>query len=217
MAHSGNISSSDATLTTSLQTIATIAGIEIKAKITNYNTDENVKQTPKTDNANRPLMMINGGTSAGEQTSTSMFSTGIYANANSKIITASGFIKSGSDDTSVLLAGGGAKALSTFKIGDYLPLAGGTMSGTIFNIGGVGGNVGGRNAIGTGTGTNLDFVIGHSGEDYANARMLLFDQRYIHLHPKVRVGSYGISTTPSYTLEVEGTFNASGAITQNGT
>jgi hypothetical protein len=28
-------------------------------------TDENVKQTPKTDNINRPLMMINGGTSTG--------------------------------------------------------------------------------------------------------------------------------------------------------
>jgi hypothetical protein len=34
--------------------------------ITLVNTDENVKQTPKTDNANRPLMMINGGTTAGE-------------------------------------------------------------------------------------------------------------------------------------------------------
>lgn len=114
IAHSGNISSSDATLTTSLQTIATIAGVEIKAKITNYNTDENVKQTPKTDNVNRPLMMINGGTSAGEQINTSMFSTGIYANANTNMIVANGFIKNGYDDTSVLLAGGGAKALSDF-------------------------------------------------------------------------------------------------------
>jgi len=34
--------------------------------ITLVNTDENVKQTPKTDNVNRPLMMINGGTSTGE-------------------------------------------------------------------------------------------------------------------------------------------------------
>jgi hypothetical protein len=56
---------SSPTLTTSLQTIATIAGVEIKAKITNYNTDQNVKQVPKTDNVNRPLMMINGGTSTG--------------------------------------------------------------------------------------------------------------------------------------------------------
>jgi len=29
-------------------------------------TDENVKQTPKTDNVNRPLMMINGGTTSVE-------------------------------------------------------------------------------------------------------------------------------------------------------
>jgi hypothetical protein len=31
--------------------------------ITLINTDENVKQTPKTDDVNRPLMMINGSTS----------------------------------------------------------------------------------------------------------------------------------------------------------
>ena len=34
--------------------------------VTLVTTDENVKQTPKTDNVNRPLMMINGGTSTGE-------------------------------------------------------------------------------------------------------------------------------------------------------
>jgi hypothetical protein len=66
IADSGNVVDKSVTLTTTLQTIATIAGVEIKAKITNYNTDQNVKQTPKTDNVNRPLMMINGGTSAGE-------------------------------------------------------------------------------------------------------------------------------------------------------
>ena len=42
--------------------------------VTLVTTDENVKQTPKTDNANRPLMMINGGTTSGDQISTSMFS-----------------------------------------------------------------------------------------------------------------------------------------------
>lgn len=82
--------------------------------VTLVTTDENVKQTPKTDNANRPLMMINGGTSTGTQTSTSMFSTGIYANASTKMITAAGFIKTGSDDTYVLLGGGGHKAVSDF-------------------------------------------------------------------------------------------------------
>jgi len=48
-----------------------------------------------------------------------MFSTGIYANASTKIITANGFVKTGSDDTSVLLAGGGAKALSDFAIASH--------------------------------------------------------------------------------------------------
>jgi len=38
-----------------------------------------------------------------------MFSTGIYANASTKMITAAGFIKTGSDDTYVLLGGGDHK------------------------------------------------------------------------------------------------------------
>ena len=68
----------------------------------NHNTDENVRQVPKTDDVNRPLMMINGGTSAGEQINTSMFSTGIYANASTKMITANGFIKAGSSENYVV-------------------------------------------------------------------------------------------------------------------
>ena len=79
----------------------------------NHNTDENVRQVPKTDNVNRPLMMINGSTSAGEQINTSMFSTGIYANASTKMITANGFIKAGSSDSYVLLGGGGHKQWDT--------------------------------------------------------------------------------------------------------
>lgn len=82
----------------------------------NHNTDETVRQVPKTDNVNRPLMMINGGTSAGEQINTSMFSTGIYANASTKMITANGFIKAGSSDNYVLLGGGNHKALSDFSM-----------------------------------------------------------------------------------------------------
>ena len=100
----------------------------------NHNTDITVKQTPKTDNVNRPLMMINGDTSTGEQINTSMFSTSIYANASTKMITANGFIKAGSDDSYVLLGGGGHKAVSDFSMAHshpYLPLAGGTMTGTI--------------------------------------------------------------------------------------
>ena len=100
----------------------------------NHNTDETVRQVPKTDNVNRPLMMINGSTSAGEQINTSMFSTGIYANASTKMITANGFIKAGSDDSYVLLGGGNHKALSDFSMAHshpYLPLAGGTMTGPI--------------------------------------------------------------------------------------
>ena len=91
----------------------------------NHNTDITVKQTPKTDNVNRPLMMINGSTSVGEQINTSMFSTGIYANASTKMITANGFIKVGSSNNYVLLGGGGHKALSDFAISNhthaYLP------------------------------------------------------------------------------------------------
>ena len=94
--------------------------------------DENVKQTPKTDNVNRPLMMINGGTSAGEQTSTSMFSTGIYANANNNMITANGFIKNGSDSSHVLLGDGGHKALSDFAMASsYVKKIGDTMTGEL--------------------------------------------------------------------------------------
>ena len=104
-----------------------------KITITNSNFDENVRQVPKTDNVNRPLMMINGSTSAGEQVTTSMFSTGIYANASTKMITANGFIKVGSSDDYVLLGGGNHKTLSDFSMAHshpYLPLAGGTMDGT---------------------------------------------------------------------------------------
>ncbi len=99
----------------------------------NHNTDITVKQTPKTDNINRPLMMINGDTSTGEQINTSMFSTGIYANASTKMITANGFIKAGSSNSYVLLGGGSHKALSDFSMAHshpYLPLSGGTMTGT---------------------------------------------------------------------------------------
>lgn len=85
----------------------------------NHNTDENVRQVPKTDNINRPLMMINGGTSAREQINTSMFSTGIYANASTKMIIANGFIKAGSSDSYVLLGGGGHKLISDFATSNH--------------------------------------------------------------------------------------------------
>lgn len=100
--------------------------------VTLVTTDENVKQTPKTDNVNRPLMMINGGTSSGEQTSTSMFSTGIYANASTKKITASGFIRIDSNNTHVLLGGGG-HALAGHSNNDspYIPIADGTVCSTL--------------------------------------------------------------------------------------
>lgn len=98
----------------------------------NHNTDENVRQVPKTDNINRPLMMINGSTSAGEQINTSMFSTGIYANASTKMITANGFIKVGSSDSYVLLGGGGHKALSDFAMAsNYVKKTGDIMTGLL--------------------------------------------------------------------------------------
>ena len=85
----------------------------------NHNTDERVRQVPKTDNINRPLMMINGGTSTGEQINTSMFSTGIYANASTKMITANGFIKAGSSNNYILLGGGNHKAISDFATSNH--------------------------------------------------------------------------------------------------
>lgn len=85
----------------------------------NHNTDENVRQVPKTDNVNRPLMMINGSTSAGEQINTSMFSTGIYANASTKMITANGFIKAGSSNNYILLGDGSHKAVSDFATSNH--------------------------------------------------------------------------------------------------
>lgn len=87
----------------------------------NHNTDEKVKQTPQTNNVDRPLMMINGGTSTGEQINTSIFSTGIYANASTKMITSNGFKKTGSSDSYLLLGGGGHKAISDL-LGNYVTL-----------------------------------------------------------------------------------------------
>lgn len=113
--HSGNSSVSGGGSTWGSSITVKINGTSKTLTIpSNPNTDENVKQVPKTDNVNRPLMMINGSTSAGEQINTSMFSTGIYANASTKMITANGFIKAGSSDTYFLLGGGGHKAISDF-------------------------------------------------------------------------------------------------------
>ena len=61
-------------------------------------------------------MMINGGTSTGEQINTSMFSTGIYANASTKMITANGFIKAGSSNSYVLLGDGSHKLESNLSV-----------------------------------------------------------------------------------------------------
>jgi hypothetical protein len=48
-----------------------------------------------------------------------MFSTGIYANASTKMITANGFIKAGSDSSHVLLGDGDHKALSDFSMSGH--------------------------------------------------------------------------------------------------
>jgi hypothetical protein len=50
-----------------------------------------------------------------------MFSTGIYANASTKMITANGFIKAGSDSSHVLLGDGTHKALSDFAMAHSHP------------------------------------------------------------------------------------------------
>jgi hypothetical protein len=61
-----------------------------------------------------------------------MFSTGIYANASTKMITASGYIKTDSDNTHVLLGGGG-HALAGHSNNDspYIPVADGTVCSTL--------------------------------------------------------------------------------------
>ena len=66
-----------------------------------------------------------------------MFSTGIYANASTKMIIANGFVKNGSDSSHVLLGDGGHKALSDFSMSHshpYLPLAGGTIASGDFGV-----------------------------------------------------------------------------------
>lgn len=65
-----------ATLTTTAQTIATIAGVDITAKITNYNTDENVKQVDNNNEEWRPILTKNG-TGTGTITSSTTFADGV--------------------------------------------------------------------------------------------------------------------------------------------
>lgn len=94
-------------------TYTTAAGVAADL-VTLVTTDETVKQSPQNNNVNRPLMMINGGTEASEQINTTIFSSGIYANTSTNMITARGFIKTDSNNTFVLLGGGGHKSLSDF-------------------------------------------------------------------------------------------------------
>lgn len=65
-----------ATLTTTAQTIATVAGVDITAKITNYNTDENVKQVDNNNEEWRPILTKNG-TGTGTITSSTTFADGV--------------------------------------------------------------------------------------------------------------------------------------------
>ena len=94
-------------------TYTTAAGVAADL-VTLVTTDENVKQSPQNNNVNRPLMMINGGTTTLEQINTTIFSSGIYANTSTNMITAGGFIKADSNNTFVLLGGGDHKSLSDF-------------------------------------------------------------------------------------------------------
>jgi hypothetical protein len=60
---------------------------------------------------------------------------GLVVTGDIATVTADGFIKNGSSNDYVLLAGGGTKALSEFSSGggsgNYLPLTGGTLSGNL--------------------------------------------------------------------------------------
>lgn len=94
IAHAGNVVDKSPTLTTTLQTIATIAGVEIKAKITNYNTDENVKQTDNNNNQNSPILLKNG-TGTGQITSTTIFADGVTVNPYSNSLGVTGNITLG--------------------------------------------------------------------------------------------------------------------------
>lgn len=72
-------------------TVATVGGTDITVKLpANPNSDTNVNQTVTTTNANYPLLLAPSGQTA-TTTTTSYFSTGIYANASTKSVYATHF------------------------------------------------------------------------------------------------------------------------------
>ncbi len=90
-------------------------------------------------------------------------------------IRAAGYIKDGSDNNYVLLGGGGHKAVSDFmtsaNLNDYLPNAGGTMTGAINfanNVGGIIGQVGDNDywrVYGNTAGSNQGYLEMATGDD----------------------------------------------------
>lgn len=72
------------------------------------------------------------------RTETARKATNLLFNPSSGLLTAGGFVKSGYDDTYVLLAGGGHKALSEFGgiSGNYVLKTGDTMTGNLQFVGG---------------------------------------------------------------------------------
>lgn len=94
---------------------------------------------------------------------------------NFDYVRAAGYIKDGSDNNYVLLGGGGHKAVSDFltssSLNDYLPRAGGTMTGMINfgnNVGGIMGQVGDNDywrVYGNTAGSNQGYLEIATGDD----------------------------------------------------
>lgn len=91
-----------ATLTTASQTIATIAGVNITAKITNYNTDENVKQVDNNNEEWRPILTKNG-TGTGTITSSTTFADNVAVYMNGNYLRANLFYTESNDITTTAI------------------------------------------------------------------------------------------------------------------
>lgn len=92
-----------ATLTTTAQTIATIAGVDITAKITNYNTDENVKQVDNNNSEWRPVLTKNG-TGTGTITSSTTFADNVAVYMNGNYLRANLFYTESNDITTTAIS-----------------------------------------------------------------------------------------------------------------
>lgn len=114
-------------------------------------------------------------------------------------VTATGFVKSGSSDSYVLLGGGGHKAVSDFATSshthNYLPLSGGTMSGY---ISAPGKGIIFYGSVGATTGA---YITGSSEGVYINGyKYVTLESASVNYHPRVRLNTvdYPLLSTYNY-------------------